>query len=199
MSDKALEYIKYNLFLLVSHCVLSSWSWRLKCFFVYCGSEALGISACNVESRVRLYSIHSWWLEKTTVWRPGATVWRSGAWWFFCWRGNWTACCSSFWFVTWWSFAWWFFWWWWSGRLPLLVTERSYFWIFSPRRKNWGNRFPRWKWTSSIDIESLQNRLLKVCYVPATSASLTRVSFFFSFLFLLLQPLPVLMKQARCS
>ena len=34
-----------------------------------------------------------------------------------------------------------------------------------------------------IDIESLQNRLLKVCYVPATSASLPRVSFFFSFLF----------------
>ncbi len=34
----------------------------------------------------------------------------------------------------------------------------------------------------SIDIESLQNRLLKVCYVPATSASLPRVNFFFSFL-----------------
>jgi hypothetical protein len=34
-----------------------------------------------------------------------------------------------------------------------------------------------------IDIESLQNRLLKVCYVPPTSASLPRVSFFFSFLF----------------
>ncbi len=33
----------------------------------------------------------------------------------------------------------------------------------------------------TIDIESLQNRLLKVCYVPATSASLPRVSFFFSF------------------
>ncbi len=48
-----------------------------------------------------------------------------------------------------------------------------------------------------IDIESLQNRLLKVCYVPATSASLPRVSFFFSFLFLLLRPLPVLMKQTR--
>jgi hypothetical protein len=48
-----------------------------------------------------------------------------------------------------------------------------------------------------IDIESLQNRLLKVCYVPATSASLPRVSFFFSLLFLLLQPLTVLMKQTR--
>ncbi len=35
----------------------------------------------------------------------------------------------------------------------------------------------------SIDIKSLQNRLLKVCYVPPTSASLPRVSFFFSFLF----------------
>jgi hypothetical protein len=33
----------------------------------------------------------------------------------------------------------------------------------------------------NIDIESLQNRLLKVCYVPATSAGLPRVSFFFSF------------------
>jgi len=51
--------------------------------------------------------------------------------------------------------------------------------------------------TYSIDIESLQNRLLKVCYVPATSASLPRVSFFFPFLFLLLQPLTVLMKQTR--
>jgi hypothetical protein len=39
--------------------------------------------------------------------------------------------------------------------------------------------------------------LLKVCYVPATSASLPRVSFFFSFLFLLLRPLTVLMKQTR--
>jgi hypothetical protein len=36
---------------------------------------------------------------------------------------------------------------------------------------------------ATIDIESLQNRLLKVCYVPAASASLPRVSFFFSFLF----------------
>ncbi len=49
-----------------------------------------------------------------------------------------------------------------------------------------------------VDIKSLQNRLLKVCYVPATRASLPRVSFFFSFLFLLLQPLTVLMKQTRC-
>jgi hypothetical protein len=48
-----------------------------------------------------------------------------------------------------------------------------------------------------IDIESLQNRLLKVCYVPSTRAGLRRVSFFFSFLFLLLQPLTVLMKQTR--
>jgi hypothetical protein len=49
----------------------------------------------------------------------------------------------------------------------------------------------------NIDMESLQNRLLKVCYVPATSASLPRVTFFFSFLFffLLLRPLTVLMKQ----
>jgi hypothetical protein len=48
-----------------------------------------------------------------------------------------------------------------------------------------------------IDIESLPNRLLKVCNVLATSAGLPRVSFFFSFLFLLLQPLTVLMKQTR--
>jgi hypothetical protein len=48
-----------------------------------------------------------------------------------------------------------------------------------------------------MDMESLQNRLLKVCYVPATSVSLPRVSFFFSFLFLLLQPLRVLINQTR--
>ncbi len=54
-----------------------------------------------------------------------------------------------------------------------------------------------WLWLYLIDIESLQNRLLKVCYVPATSASLPRVSFIFSFLFLLLRPLTVLMKQTR--
>ncbi len=41
-----------------------------------------------------------------------------------------------------------------------------------------------------IDIESLQNRLLRVCYVPPTSARLPRL--FFSFL---LQPLTVLIKQ----
>ncbi len=35
-------------------------------------------------------------------------------------------------------------------------------------------------WGECIVIESLQNRLLKVCHVPATSASLPRVSFFFS-------------------
>jgi hypothetical protein len=52
-------------------------------------------------------------------------------------------------------------------------------------------------WDFLIDIETLQNRLLKVCYVPATSACLPRVSFFFSFLFLLLWPLTVLTKQTR--
>ncbi len=58
--------------------------------------------------------------------------------------------------------------------------------------------FFRCQWCfGTIDIKSLQNRLLKVCYVPATSASLPRVSFFFSFRFLLLQPLTVLMKQTR--
>ncbi len=47
-----------------------------------------------------------------------------------------------------------------------------------------------------IDIESLQNRSSKVCYVPVTSAGLPIVRFFFSF-FLLLRPLIVLMKQTR--
>ncbi len=46
-----------------------------------------------------------------------------------------------------------------------------------------------------IDIESLQNRLLKVCYVPTTSASLNR-RLFFLYLFLL-RPLTVLMNQTR--
>ncbi len=48
-----------------------------------------------------------------------------------------------------------------------------------------------------IDIESLQNRLLKVCYVPTASASIPRVSFFFYFIFLFLQPLTVLMKHNK--
>jgi hypothetical protein len=39
---------------------------------------------------------------------------------------------------------------------------------------------------------SLHNRLLNVCYVPATSTCLNRLLFFF-----LLQPLTVLMKQTR--
>jgi hypothetical protein len=43
---------------------------------------------------------------------------------------------------------------------------------------------------TTIDIESLQNRLLKVCYVPATSTSLKRLLF-------LLWPLTVPMKQTR--
>jgi hypothetical protein len=45
-------------------------------------------------------------------------------------------------------------------------------------------------WCYDIDIESLQNRLLKVCYVPATSASLNGLLF-------LLLPLKVLMKRTR--
>jgi hypothetical protein len=32
--------------------------------------------------------------------------------------------------------------------------------------------------SAPIDIKSLQNKLLKVCYVPATSASLIRLLFF---------------------
>ncbi len=45
---------------------------------------------------------------------------------------------------------------------------------------------------SGIDIKSLQNRLLKVCYVPATSGSLSRLLFIF-----LRWLLTVLMKQTR--
>ncbi len=46
----------------------------------------------------------------------------------------------------------------------------------------------------AIDIESLQNRLLKVCYVPTTSAHLPRLLF----IVVLLQPLRVLnSKQGR--
>jgi hypothetical protein len=44
---------------------------------------------------------------------------------------------------------------------------------------------------TAIDIVSLLNRLLKVCYVPATSTSLPRL------LLLLLRPLTALMKQTR--
>jgi hypothetical protein len=33
-------------------------------------------------------------------------------------------------------------------------------------------------WGQAIDIESLQNRLLKVCYVHVTSAGLPRLLFF---------------------
>jgi len=39
------------------------------------------------------------------------------------------------------------------------------------------------KKVDKFQLRRLQNRLLKVCYVPATSAGLPRVSFFFSFLF----------------
>ncbi len=45
----------------------------------------------------------------------------------------------------------------------------------------------------SIDIESLQNRLLKVCYVPATSACLHRLLF----IIFLLRPLTALIKETR--
>jgi hypothetical protein len=51
--------------------------------------------------------------------------------------------------------------------------------------------------TIKIDIESLQNRLLKDCCVPTTSAGIPRVSFFFSFLSLLQHQFTVLMNQTR--
>ncbi len=47
----------------------------------------------------------------------------------------------------------------------------------------------------NIDIERHKNRLLKFCYVPATSTAHNRL-LFFSFL---LQPFTVLMKQTRQS
>jgi hypothetical protein len=46
--------------------------------------------------------------------------------------------------------------------------------------------------TQTIDIERRKNRLLKFCYVPATSAAHNRLLFFF-----LLQLFTVLMKQTR--
>ncbi len=39
-------------------------------------------------------------------------------------------------------------------------------------------------WDATIDIESLQNRLLKVCYVPTTSVGLPKLCFFFFFILL---------------
>jgi hypothetical protein len=45
-------------------------------------------------------------------------------------------------------------------------------------------------WGQAIDIKSLQNRLLKVCNVPTTSAGLNRLPF-------LMRPLTVVMKQTR--
>jgi hypothetical protein len=52
--------------------------------------------------------------------------------------------------------------------------------------------FPRWGDQLSPKISKVQNRLLMVCYVPATNAGLSRL------LFLFLQwPFIVLMKQTR--
>ena len=45
----------------------------------------------------------------------------------------------------------------------------------------------------TIDIERCKNRLLRFCYVPATSAAHNRLLFFL----FLLQPFTVLMKQTR--
>jgi hypothetical protein len=45
----------------------------------------------------------------------------------------------------------------------------------------------------TIDIERRKNRLLKFCYVPATSAAHNRLLFFL----FLLRPFTVLMKQTR--
>ncbi len=48
-------------------------------------------------------------------------------------------------------------------------------------------------WHAIIDIKSLQNIYLMVCYVPANSASLSMLLF----IFILLWPLTVQMKQTR--
>jgi len=45
---------------------------------------------------------------------------------------------------------------------------------------------------ASIEIESLQNRLIKVCYVPATSTRLPKL-----LSILLLRPITELIKQTR--
>ncbi len=72
---------------------------------------------------------------RTTVQRLVATVWRFGVWWFFRWRGSWTACRSAYCFVF-------------GGDV---VDGRHYwwpyglfqdFWDFSPRRKILENHFP---------------------------------------------------------
>jgi hypothetical protein len=66
---------------------------------------------------------------------------------------------------------------------------------------DWAGKLPKTHnitfFNLTIDIVSLQNRLLKICCVPTTSASLPRVRFFFSFLFLLQWPFTVLIKQTR--
>jgi hypothetical protein len=72
------------------------------------------------------------------------------------------------------------------------MVQATDFKIFKMGGKYWADQEGQ-----AIDIESLQNRLLKVCYVPSNSAGLPSVSFFFSFPFLLLRPLTVVMKQTR--
>jgi hypothetical protein len=67
--------------------------------FVHAGS----IQSQNIESQIWLYSVR-WGENKwpvrplggwTTVQRLAVTVWRFGTWWFFSWRGSWTACWSA--------------------------------------------------------------------------------------------------------
>ncbi len=129
--------------------------WKFMVMFFWLGGSH--VEAWNKESLIRLYSICSCWSGgRTTVQSPGATVWRSGVWWFFCWRGSWTACHSAFWFVT-----WWFYWWWWSGRLPLLVATWSYFWIFL-WREIFGEPFSRAE--KDVLFYSLFYWKLKFCF-----------------------------------
>ncbi len=80
------------------------------------------------------------------------------------------------------------------GKLPTLLAKRAGFQFCLLAVYGWARA--KHQLTAGLkDIVSFQNRLLKVCYVPAASAGLPGVSFFFPFLFLLLQPLAVLMKQ----
>jgi hypothetical protein len=67
-----------------------------------------------------------------------------------------------------------------TGNLRLKLQE--FLQIFGEIKKHNINIWDK-SLLSNIDIKSLQNKLLKVCCVPATSAGLPRVSFFFSFLF----------------
>jgi hypothetical protein len=59
----------------------------------------------------------------------------------------------------------------------LLALMLSNFFLCLTLTSLWGHA----SWAKIIDIKSLQNRLLKVHYVPATSASFNKILFFLFF------------------